>query len=186
LIRLLALVLLPALLALPAGAAGAAAALAAPDEPWLDPHLAPLAPLLGKTFRGEMANSTPEKPVYDVSRYERALNGRAVRNLHSVNDGEYGGETLIYWDEGAQSLVFQYYTTAGFNTQGTMIAEANRYVSREEVTGESKGVTVVESVAELLPDGRLRTSSRYLRHGEWEQGHGAIYVEDPAAEVRFR
>ncbi|MFN9878455.1 MAG: hypothetical protein ACK557_08245, partial [Planctomycetota bacterium] len=30
-------------------------------------------PFLGKTFRGEFANSTSEKPMHDVSRWERAM-----------------------------------------------------------------------------------------------------------------
>ncbi|HKX63568.1 MAG TPA: hypothetical protein VJS65_17050, partial [Verrucomicrobiae bacterium] len=40
----------------------------------LDPHLEPLRPLLGKTWRGPFKNSKPEKPVVDIMRWERALN----------------------------------------------------------------------------------------------------------------
>src|SRR5690348_13975090 len=53
----------------------------------LDPQLEGLRPFLGKIFRGEMKDSTPAKPVFDVQRFERALNGKAVRTLHSINDG---------------------------------------------------------------------------------------------------
>src|SRR6185503_3791307 len=87
-----------AVLALPSAARGAD----------LDPHLAPLKPLLGKTWRGVFPNSTPEKPVIDISRYEAVLNGQAVRNLHSINDGAYGGETLIVWDKEKQALIYYY------------------------------------------------------------------------------
>ena len=64
----------------------------------LSERLAPLRPLVGKTWRGTFPESTPDKPIVDVSRFEVALNGQAVRNLHSINDGEYGGESLIVWD----------------------------------------------------------------------------------------
>ncbi len=77
-------------------------------------------PLLGKTWKGEFKESTPEKPLIDVSRWERALNGQAVRVVHSVNDGVYGGETLITWDAKKKSLAYWYFTTAGFRTEGTM------------------------------------------------------------------
>ncbi len=69
----------------------------------LDAHLAPLRPMVGKTWRGVFPKSTPEKPVVDISRFEAALNGQAVRNLHSINDGEYGGESLMIWDKEKQA-----------------------------------------------------------------------------------
>ena len=65
----------------------------------IDPRLAPLQPLVGKTWRGELSPPGAAKPVVDVSRFELILNGRAVRSVHSINDGEYGGETLFTWDD---------------------------------------------------------------------------------------
>ncbi len=152
----------------------------------LTEHLAPLAPFVGKTWRGEFTDSTPEKPMFDVSRWERALNGQAIRILHSVNDGEYGGETILYWDREKEQLVFHYFTTAGFFTQGVMRLQDGKMISREAVTGNANGVTEVEATGELLPDGRMRSSARYLQNGQWVPGHEILYREDPAAEVRFR
>lgn len=45
----------------------------------------------------------------DIQRWELALNGQAVRILHSINDGEYGGESLLVWDRDRRSLVFHYF-----------------------------------------------------------------------------
>ena len=45
----------------------------------LDEHLAPLAPFVGKTWRGEFKSSTKEKPLFDVSKWEVALKGKAIR-----------------------------------------------------------------------------------------------------------
>jgi len=160
-------------------------ALHAADAPLAKP-LEPLAPLLGKTRKGTFAESTPEKPVLDIARWERALNGQAVRVLHSVNDGAYGGESLIIWDPTRSSLIYYYFTTAGFYTTGTMKVEGRRFVSRETVTGNAQGITEVESVTELLPDGRMRTSARYLKNGQWVGGREATYVEDPTAKVVFK
>ena len=82
--------------------------------------------------------------MVDVSRFEVALNGQAVRNLHSINDGEYGGETLIVWDQEKQAIVYYYFTTAGFYTTGTMRADGDALVSHETVKGEAGGVTEVK------------------------------------------
>src|SRR5690349_7233484 len=65
--------------------------IAAEPQPTLNPHLEPLRPLLGKTWKGVFDGSTAEKPTVDIARWERVLNGQAVRLLHSINQGVYGG-----------------------------------------------------------------------------------------------
>jgi hypothetical protein len=152
----------------------------------MNAHLEPLSPLLGKTWRGVFPRSTPDKPVVDVSRFELALNGQAVRNLHSINDGEYGGETLIVWDEAKASLVFYYFTTGGFYTTGTLRAETGGFTTHEVVKGNAGGVTEVEAVFRLGPDGRLHVKARHLKDGAWVDARDMYYVEAPEAKVRFK
>ena len=153
-------------------------------ETTLNEHLKPLQPFVGKTWKGKAPDA--ENPVYDVSRWERALNGQAIRILHSLNNGEYGGETIIYWDSEKESVIFYYFTTAGFYTHGTFEFEDDKFVSHEKVTGQASGISEVRATGELLPDGRLRTSSEYLKDGEWVEGHEFIYEEAPGAEVVFK
>jgi hypothetical protein len=162
------------------------AAFAADSPSTLIPQLEAFRPFLGKTWRGEFKNSTPEKPVIDVSRWERALNGQAIRTLHAINRGEYGGESIITWDAAKKSLVYHYFTTAGFFTVGTMTIVDGKIVSHEKVTGEAGGVTEVRATNEILTDGSMSTKSEYLKNGKWEPGHAAVYREDPKAEVVFR
>jgi hypothetical protein len=152
----------------------------------LDAHLAPLKPLVGKTWRGVFANSTPEKPVVDVSRFEAALNGQAVRNLHSINDGAYGGESLMVWDKEKQSLVFYYFTTGGFYTTGTIQPQDGGFATQEIVKGDSDGITEVKTTFRLLADGRLHVHSEYLKQGKWVEGRDMHYVEAPDAQVKFK
>ena len=163
-------------LALPAGAR--------PVE--LDVHLAPLKPLVGKTWRGVFPNSKPDKPVIDVSRFEVALNGKAVRNLHSINDGEYGGETLMVWDKEKEGIVYYYFTTAGFYTTGTIRPEEGGFTSHEVVNGDADGVAEVRATFRVLPDGRLHSHSEYLKQGKWVEGRDMHYVEAPDAKVKFK
>jgi hypothetical protein len=158
----------------------------AADPPKLNENLEKFRPLLGKTWRGEFKNSTPEKPMVDVARWERALNGQAIRIIHSINQGVYGGETIILWSPEKKSLVYTYFTTAGFQTTGTMTWTGSKYTSLEKVTGDAQGVTEVRASGELRPDGTLVTSSEYLKNGKWEPGHSVVYREDPKAEVVFK
>jgi hypothetical protein len=152
----------------------------------LSEHLVPLAPFVGKTWRGEFVDSTSEKPMFDVARWEIALNGQAIRILHSVNDGLYGGETILYWDPGQGRIVSHYFTTAGFYTTGTVEVKGAAAIGRETVMGNANGISEVESTSELLPDGRLHAKARYLKNGAWVAGHEILYAVDPQAEVRFK
>lgn len=172
-----------ACLLLTLGLAAAPALAQPPAESYLDEHLAGFRPFLGKTFRGELKDSTPEKPMVDISHWEIALAGKAVRNLHSVQDGAYCGETIIFWDAAAKSLVYFYFTSGGFYTQGTMRVEGAKFIAHEKVVGEVEGITEVRATGELLADGSLKTSSEYLKGGEWVPGHGAVYHEAPDAKV---
>lgn len=156
------------------------------SEENLVPQLEVLRPYLGKTWKGFFADSTPEKPMYDIATWERALNGQAVRTLHSVNDGEYGGESIIFWDSVKQSLVYFYFTTAGFYTNGTMTFEEGKVISHEYVTGNQNGITEVKSIAEILPDGKLHNKSQYFQNGQWVDGHEITYEEAPNAKVIFK
>jgi hypothetical protein len=166
------------------GLAAAPALAQPPDEPSLDEHLAPFEPFLGKTYRGELSDSTPEHPKFDVTRWERALGGKAVRNQHSVGEGAYCGETIAFWDAATSSVIYYYFTTAGFYTHGSLRFEGAKYIANEKVTGAVEGITEVRSTGELLADGTLTISSEYLKGGQWVPGHAAVYHEDPNADAR--
>ena len=166
-------------------ACACAAPLAAADQPSLHPRLEPLRPFLEKTWKGAFKNSTPETPVVDVMRWERALNGKAVRILHSINNGSYGGESLVTWDESKQSVVYHYFTTGGFMTTGTMSFKDGKISTHEVVKGKSN-VTEVRGETELRADGTLGVKTEYLRDGEWGAGREVVYKEDPAAKVVFK
>ena len=157
----------------------------AEDAP-LNSHLEPLRPLLGKTLKGVFKNSKPDKPVVDRSRWERALNGQAVRFLHSINDGAYGGETLFIWDKDKKSIVFYYFTTEGYMTTGTMEVKDGKILTHEDVKGEAGGVTEVRGTSEILKDGKFHVRAEYFKNGEWSLGHEVTYEEDPGAQVLFK
>lgn len=157
----------------------------AAQEDLIDP-LSPFKPFIGKTWKGVLNDSTEPKPMIDVSHWERALNGRAVRILHAVNDGEYGGETIIQWDANKEILVYYYFTTAGFFTNGTMTIENTKFISHEMVTGNKQGITEVKSISEILPGGKLSVKAQYFQNGKWEEGHQVIYTQDPRAKVIFK
>lgn len=148
--------------------------------------LEPLRPLLGKTWKGYFKNSTPEKPVYDTAKWERAMNGQAVRVTHSVNDGKYGGESILMINPRTKGVEFYYFTTAGFFTHGTVAFEGAKIITHEEVTGNEEGTTETQATTELLRDGRMRVKTRYFKKGQWEDGRDMTYEVTPGAEVVFR
>lgn len=157
-------------------------------EAYLAEQLEPLRPFLGKTYRGVFASSTPDRPVTDVQVWERALNGMAVRLLHSVNEGAYGGETIFMWDEAKQAIGYHYFTTLGFVTVGTISFGDGTWTSREVVQGgnSATNITEVESTGTLRSDGSLEIRGRVLEDGAWRENDAILYEEAPEATVRFR
>jgi len=160
--------------------------LTAADNPSLNPHLAPLQPLLGKTWKGNFKNSKPGHPAEDVAHWERALNGQAVRMVHSINAGVYGGETMFIWDEKKQTVAYYYFTTEGFMTTGTLQVKDGHFVTSELVTGDADGVTEVRGTSEIQPDGKFHVKTEYLKNGQWVPGHEVTYEEDAVSQVIFR
>jgi hypothetical protein len=156
------------------------------EKPSLDPHLEPLRPLLEKTWSGKLEGGKPDKPMLDVMRWERALNGKAIRILHSINDGVYGGETILRWDEKKQTAVYHYFTTAGYMTVGKMTSKDGKISTHEVVEGGANGVTEVRATTELRPDGTVRVKAEYSKDGKWQPGHEATYRQDPTAKVIFK
>jgi hypothetical protein len=93
-------------------------------------HMEWFEPLAGKTWKATLPNG-----AVDVHRFELILNGQVLRTIHSVNDGAYGGEALVYWDEEKQTLASHYVTTAGFFTTATIRIENVAMLSHEIVHG---------------------------------------------------
>ena len=137
----------------------------------LSKQLEQFQPFVGKTWVGEFTDAQSGRKSTDVSKWERALNGNAVRILHSLNKGEYGGETLIIYDTKKEKLVFYYFTTLGFYTTGTIKFEDNKFISHEVVTGNTDGITEVRATGTLLTDGRMYSKSQYLQNGKAKYYH---------------
>lgn len=152
----------------------------------LDEHLEALRPFLAKTWRGQFKDSKRDQPMFDIARWERALNGKAVRVLHSIDDGRYGGESIIHWDSEKNQISYHYFTTAGFYTTGTMTCVDGKITAVEKVTGNSNGITEVRSTYELRRDGTVLNKSEYIKNGQAAGHREVIYREDASAEVKFK
>lgn len=155
-------------------------------EESLIPQLEQFKPFLEKKFKGEMSTSTAEKKQFDVQQWERILNGTAIRIMHSLNDGMYGGETILFWDTENEIITYYYFTTAGFFTHGTMTVENEKYIGHEYVEGNAQDITEVKSISEFMEDGSIKATSLYLKNGEWVKGHEIIYKEEADAELIFK
>jgi hypothetical protein len=165
---------------------GVVIAVKSAEEPPLNAHLEVFRPLLEKTWKGTFANSPPDKPVVDVQKWERTLNGQAVRVLHSINQGAYGGETMFIWDDQHKTIVYYYFTTENFMTTGTLQAENEKFITHENVKGDASGITEARATSELLPDGKFHVKAEYLKNGKWTPGHECTYQQAPEAQIVFK
>lgn len=144
----------------------------------------PFEPYAGKIWRAESTDGNG-KPMVDVAHWELILGGRALQITHSLNDGKYGGRTILFYDESAKQYVFHYFTNAGFHTMGTATVNGNKMVSTETVKGH-KDIVEVRATA-ILGEGEMKTTSEYVKaDGTVAPGHSFHYKEAPGAKVIFR
>jgi hypothetical protein len=154
----------------------------------LHPELEIFRPFVDSHWEGDLTEPGKDKKMIDRSSWSRALNGQAIKTMHSINDGDYGGETMIFWDQKQQKIAYYYFTTAGFYTHGTMTYNATTKSTEalEYVENNKQGITQVRSSSVLDDTGVLKVSSEYLQNDKWIKGHSAVYKRVPKTGIKFR
>lgn len=140
--------------------------------------LAIFAPFIG-TWKAAFADGT-----HDVSNYEYILGGKALRIMHSINDGDYGGEALIHWNTAKEAITYRYVTTTSFYTDGTITPTEGGFDAHEIVHGNMGGITETRA-GYTMKDGEIHVWSQFFKDGEWAEKNQATYVKSPGAEVKF-
>ena len=145
------------------------------SKTFLSEHLNGLKPFIGNTYKGNFINSTKENPMIDIISFERALNGNAVKVTHSVNNGEYGGETMVMWNSEKEGLQSWYFTSAGSLTIQNVQIKKDTFTSIENVEGNQNGLTKVKTIIEVLRGNQIKKRTKYLMNNLWKDGIETIY-----------
>ena len=145
------------------------------SKTFLSEHLTGLKPFIGNTYKGNFINSTKENPMTDVLSFERALNGNAVKVTHSVNNGEFGGETMIMWNPEKGGLQSWYFTSAGSLTIQNVQIKKDTFISIENVERNQNGITKVKTIIEVLHGDQIKKRTKYLMNNLWKDGSETIY-----------
>jgi len=144
-------------------------------KPFLSDHLIEMKPFIGNTYKGNFINSTKENPMIDILSFERALNGNAVKVIHSVNNGEFGGETMVMWDPEKGGLQSWYFTSAGSLTIQNVQIKKDTFISIENVERNQNGITKVKTIIEVLHGNQIKKRTKYLMNNLWKDGSETIY-----------
>lgn len=156
----------------------------AAEEDLLPLHqaLEPMRPFLGVTWRGDLTDPGSKHRRFDVVRYDRTLNGEVIRMLHSVNNGDLGGEMLIRYNEDAGRIEYHYFTSAGFLTTGSIRFRGTGFVAEDDV---KEGQVPMRTLRRIEGD-RLVSSTQMLRDGRWTRGTEQFYEPAPDEKIRYR
>lgn len=102
------------------------AAAAVQAETPMDPHLQPLAFLVGSCWRGTF----PGSPRTDTHCFTRTPDGHYLRDRHVVAGAAqpYSGVTFYRWDEAVGALAYDYYPSDGAYAVGMVRPAANGLV----------------------------------------------------------
>ena len=145
------------------------------SEPPLSDHLIEMKPFIGNTYKGDFINSTKENPMFDVLSFERALNGNAIKVIHSVNNGEFVGETMVMWNPEKGGLQSWYFTSAGSLTIQNVQIRKNTFISIENVERNQNGITKVKTIVEVLNEDQIKKRTKYLMNNMWKDGSETVY-----------
>ena len=145
------------------------------SKTFLSEHLTGLKPFIGNTYKGNFINSTKENPMIDIISFQRALNGNAVKVTHSVNNGEYGGETMVMWNSEKEGLQSWYFTSAGSLTIQNVQIKKDTFISIEDVAANKNGITKVKTIIEVLHGNQIQKRTKYLMNNLWKDGSEIIY-----------
>lgn len=164
----------------------AVAALTAPAQAQAVPELEPLAWLVGPPWVGTVGEGA--EAATDVSVWTWAVGGHALRNVHAVADGAYGGETLLWWDKDAGAYAFVYVTNGGFTTSGHLrLTDDGGLEGVERVSGGAggmaEGIDAVRSTTRLRDDGALVVGYAYRTGEVWGPERERVYTRSADAEL---
>jgi hypothetical protein len=146
---------------------------------------APMAPFADHTGKTWVCTGTGPngQQIEDLARWEFILGGRALQVTHKLVGAAYGGTTIIFYDEAAQTYVHHYFTNAGFHTQGTMTLENGVFAAEEQVIG-AENIDRVVSRLTLTP-GAMKTESESFNKGVSLGKNGIDCVEAPGRMPEF-
>lgn len=141
----------------------------------------PFAKLAGRSWRGEGTGPNGQ-PVVDIAKYEMILGGRAFQSTHKLENADYGGRTIIFFDEGAKKYIFHYFTTAGFHTTGEIVPTATGFTAIEQVQNHPEFAEVRSEA--FYGDKTIRVVSSHVTHdGDASTGEELVYKEIPSEGV---
>lgn len=147
--------------------------------------MAPFAKLAGRAWRGEGTGPNGQ-PLVDIAKYEMILGGRAFQSTHKLENGTYGGRTIIFYDEGAKKYVFHYFTTAGFHTLGEITPTETGFTAVEQVQNHPEYAEVRSEA--VFGERTIRVVSSHVTHdGKTSEGDELNYeeIEDADAVLLF-
>ncbi len=142
----------------------------------LEEHLHFLEPLLGKEWVGGFVG--PESPDIEiVLRFEKILDGHAVRYVREAIAADFSSLTQFYWNPGREEICFTSLNNKGIVEEGVVLATEGRIV----LLGKSHrpdGTIEFKTTLEIDPRGTLRDTFQRLKDGEWVQGHLQEFVAE--------
>ena len=146
----------------------------------------PLDRLVGTRWRGEPGESDKEhgQPA-DYSEWYKDLGGSVLVNRHVLEDGSYGGVTLVFRHRVTNALVFNYITSAGFRTSGSFTLNEDGTWSAEEDLEGLPHIDKVRSTGRINEDGTMSSVSEFHGADGWTPGHTFVYTrtDEPLPEL---
>lgn len=158
----------------------------------LDPRLAALKPLVGKTWQGTLKSPDGTKDFRVVRTFEALEKGRVIRLTKTNRDLESSGQGFIYWDAVAGGMRLFFVETNGVVLSGTVGVEKNVVTVQGTMTWPDrppdprvKQSYEFRNTFELLSDTSMRDRWYHTAFGPWRPGHVIDFEAESAKDHSF-
>ena len=141
-------------------------------------------PFIGKYFKGSINNVSKLKSSSEVIYFQRILNGQAIRISHSINHGEFGGETIIAWNDSNNLLESIYFSTGGTIKKSIVEIKDHKVILLEDLINDNS-IKKVKTTYKLLLNGNLEKEIKYYIDKTWRKSHVLIYKNDKNSKLIF-
>lgn len=144
----------------------------------IDARLAPLRPLLGKTWQGTLTSPDGARSSLVVRTFELVEKGRVVRLTKTNRDRGGKGEGFIYWDDVGRTVRLFFIEDGGVLLEGTVTSEGKVITFAGTMTWpeppkdpSAKQSYEFRNTFEVLSDAAMRDTWYQNAFGTWKRGH---------------
>jgi hypothetical protein len=145
----------------------------AADPPPIPVHFQPMSFLVGHCWEGDIPNKGRDEHCF-----EWVFGNKFIRDRHTVKGNHNkAGETLYAFDAKKQIVVYNYWSSDGGMSNGTMTPQADRLLFPEDTYEQDGKKIIFRSTWQRMGDTRYAAIVHMKSGEEWKEAWRVVYTK---------